>query len=63
VVTYVAHVGGAKKGVADGMDEDIGIRVAQEAECVGNEYTTQPQVAVGNQLVDIVAHAYSVRHR
>ena len=31
VVAYVAHVGGAEDGVADGVNQHVGIAVAQEA--------------------------------
>ena len=59
MVTDVAHVGGAQNGIADGMDEHIGVAVSQQAEGVGHTDAAQPQVAVRNQLVDVVAHAYA----
>ena len=57
VVADVAHVGGTEDGVADGMDEDIGIGVAKQSEGVLYLDAAEPQGATFHQLVDIEAKA------
>ncbi len=59
MITDVAHVGGSKNGVANGMDEHIGIGMAEQTEGVVNLDAAEPEVAVGNQLVNVVAEADS----
>ena len=57
VVADVAQRGGAEQGVADGVDEDVGVAMAKQAVSVGDEDASEPQLAPFNELVDIVAEA------
>lgn len=59
VFADVAQGGGAEHGVADSMEEYIGIGMAEESEGVGYLNTSQPQLAVGDKLVDVVAYSYA----
>jgi hypothetical protein len=62
MVTDVAHVGSAQQGVANGMDEHIGIAVAQQSLVVVEAYATQPQRTAFYQLVDVVSETYTYFH-
>ena len=55
VVAYVAHVGGAEQGVADGVDEHVGVAVSEQAEFVVEADTAEPQLATLHQFVDIIS--------
>ena len=59
VVANVAHVGGSQQGIADGVYEYVGIRVTEQTKRVRNLDSTNPQVAVRNQLVNVISHAYA----
>ena len=41
------------------MDEHVGIAMSEKSEVVGNKDSSQPQWAVGSQLVYIVAYSYA----
>ena len=45
VVADVAHVGCAQKGVADGMQQHVGIAMAQQSLTMLNLDATHPEVA------------------
>ena len=62
VVTDVAHVGGAKQGIADGMYEHIGITVAQKALGVLQADASKPEVAAFYKLVYVESESYSDFH-
>lgn len=57
MVADVAQCGGTEQGVADGVDEDVGIAMAKQTMRVGDEDASEPQFAPFNELVDIVAEA------
>lgn len=57
MVAYVAKGGGSEEGVAKGVEGYVGVAVAEEAEGVGDFYATEPQVAIFNEAMDVVAHA------
>jgi hypothetical protein len=55
VLAYVAKGGGTKEGVADGVEQHIGVGVAEEPQGVGYLDSAEPQFAVGDKLVNVVA--------
>lgn len=57
VVADVAHVGCTKYGIADGMDENVSVGMAEQSMCVLQFDATEPEVASFNKFVDIVAEA------
>ena len=57
VVADVAHIGCSEDSVADGMDEDVGVGMAEQSMCVLQLNATEPEVASFNKFVDIVAEA------
>ena len=57
VLADVAEGGGSEKGVADGVEENVGIAMAEESEMVGYLYASQPKRAVGGELVNVVAYS------
>ena len=59
VFAYVAQGSGTEHGVADGMEKYIGIGMAEESEGVGDLNPSQPQLAVGDKLMDVVAYSYA----
>lgn len=63
VVADVTHVGGAEDGIADGMDEDIGIGVSEQSEGVLYLDAAEPEGTTLDKLVDIVAKTDSYFHR
>lgn len=60
VVAYVTQGGGAKEGVAEGVEGDVGVAVSVKAETVGYLYPAYPQVAPLDEAVDVksVSDAY-----
>lgn len=62
VVADVAHVGCTKYGIADGMDEHIGIGMPEQSVCVLQLNATEPEGASFNKFVDIVAKTDSCFH-
>lgn len=59
VIADVAHIGGTEEGIANCMDEYVGIAMPQKAMAVGNAYATEPQGTVGDKTMDIEAHTYA----
>jgi len=59
VLADVAQGGGAEEGVADGVEQHVGVGVAEEAEGVGYFDASEPQFAVGSQLVYVVSYSYA----
>ena len=51
----VAQGGGAQKGVGDGVQQCVGIGVAEQAFAVGNGNAAQNQGAAFNEPVDVIA--------
>ena len=62
MVADVAEIGGAEQRIADGVNEHIGIAVAEESECVLNVHTAQPQVATFDETMHVVTVTYSDVH-
>lgn len=54
LVAYVAEIGGPEEGVAEGMDEHVGIAVAKEPVGVGNTYAAQPKFAALYETMYVV---------
>ena len=52
---------GAKDGVANGMHQGVGVRMAVETFGVGDFHAAQHELAAGNQLMNIVTNA-NVNH-
>lgn len=62
VLSDIAQTCCAEQGIADGVEQGIGIGVAEESEGgVGKQNAAQPQSPSFHQLVDIVAMAYTKR--
>ena len=59
MVADVAQVGSPKQRVADGMNEHVGIAMAQQPQLMLYLDATQPKVATFHQPMDVVAHADS----
>ena len=55
VLADVAKGGGTKEGVADGVEQHVGVGVAEEPQGVGYLDSAEPQFAVGDKLVNVVA--------
>lgn len=56
MISDITHVGGAQQGIANGMYQHIGIAVAQQSQFIIYLDSSQPQVAVNHQLVDIISN-------
>ena len=59
VIADVAQSGGAEQGVADGVDEYVGVAMADESEGVVDVYAADPQFTVGGKGVDVVSESDS----
>ena len=57
MVADVAHIGCSEDGVADSMDENVSVGMAEQSMCVLQFDATEPEVASFNKFVDIVAEA------
>lgn len=57
VITDVAHIGGAEHGVTDGMNEDVGIAMAEESVGVVYLDAAEPEVTAFYEFMDIIAHS------
>lgn len=55
VVADVAETGGSKHGVHDGVGEDIGVAVADEAEFVVDFDAAEDEGAIGAEAMDVIA--------
>ena len=62
MVADVAEIGSAEEGVADGVNEYVGIAVAKKAEGMVDAYATQPQIAAFDETMHVIAVAYSDVH-
>ena len=62
VVTDVAHVGCPKQGIADGMNQHIGIAMPEQSQRMLEAYATQPQFASLYKLVDVIAETNTKFH-
>ena len=58
----VAQRRSAQQGVGDGVQQHIGVRVAQQPEVKRNLYPTQNQLALSHERMDVPAFAYSEIH-
>ena len=61
--TDVAQTSRAEQCIANGMNEHIGIAVAQQPQRVFNLDAAQPKVTSFHQLVNVVTHADSYSER
>ena len=59
VIADVAEIGCTEEGVADGVNEHIGVAVAEESEGVVDVYTADPQLAAGGEGVNIISETDS----
>ena len=59
VIADVAQSGGTEQGVADGVDEYVGVAMAEESEGVVDVYAADPQFTVGGEGVDVVSESDS----
>ncbi len=57
VVADITQAGGSEHGVHDGVGEDVGVAVADEAEFVVDFDATENEGAIGAEAVDVVAVA------
>ena len=62
VVSDVAHVGCSQQSIAQGMYQDIGIAVTQQAEGVFQLNAAQPKFAAFDETVYVVAKSNSYLH-
>ena len=63
MVADVAQVGSSEQCVADGMNEHVGIAMAQQPQLMLYLDAPQPEVAIFHQLMDVVTHANSYSKR
>jgi hypothetical protein len=56
------QTGGPEQGIANGVDEDIGIRMTCGAFIVSDLYPTKPEIFAGLQLVRIKSKTYAHRN-
>ena len=59
VIADVAQSGGAEQGVADGVNEYVGVAMAKQSEGVVDVHTADPQFTVGGEGVDVVSESDS----
>ena len=62
VVADVAQGGGAEQRVADGVDEDVGVAVAEQSRFVFQADAAEPQGAARHEPVHVESEAYSDVH-
>ena len=62
MIADVTHISSSKNGVADGMNENVCIGMAEQSVCVLQLDSAEPEVASFNKFVDIVAEANSYLH-
>ena len=56
MVADITHVGSTEDGVADGVDEYVGIAVAEKPQGVFKFDAANPEFAAWCELMDVVAH-------
>ena len=59
MVADVAETRGAEQGVADGVNEYVGVAVAEKSEGVVDVHAAYPQLAAEGKGVDIVSESDS----
>jgi hypothetical protein len=62
MLTDVAKRQSAQKGIAQSMEGDIGVRMTDKPQFIGNRYATKPQSPVGSKSVSIKTDAYPKFH-
>ena len=55
----VAECGSSQQRVADGVQQHVGIAMSEQPEAMGYQHSPEPQLAVGDKLVYIVAYSYA----
>ena len=54
----IPQAGRTQQSIHDGMDDHIGIRMAQQAFFIRNIYAAQNQLTIRHQLMDIISLSY-----
>lgn len=62
MITDITHIGCTQQGIANGVNQHIGITMAEQTQLIIYLDTTQPQVTVLYQLVNIVSKSYTYIH-
>lgn len=62
VVADVAHISGAEHSVANSVDEDIGIAMAEKSVSMFYLDAAEPKIAPFDEFMDVVAHSYTNVH-
>ena len=57
VITDIAHIGRAEQGVADGMDQHVGITVPQQSRAVLDTYAAEPQLTPFGQSMYVISES------
>jgi hypothetical protein len=53
----VAQPGRAQQGIGDGVQQHVGIGMAEQAEGMGDGHAADDEFAAGNESVDVIALA------
>ena len=62
MITNVAHIGSSQQSIANGMYQYIGITVTQQSQLIVYLDSSEPQIAVLHQFVDIISKSYTYIH-
>lgn len=62
MITDITHIGCTQQGIANGVNQHVGITMAEQTQLIIYLDTTQPQVTVLYQLVNIVSKSYTYIH-
>ena len=62
MLAYVAECGGTEKGIADGVDKNVGVGMAEKPFGVWHLDAAEPKGKPVTQLVDIIAYASAENH-
>ena len=57
--TDITQSGGTEEGIANGMQEDIGIAVAYKAVGMGHTHTTEPKGQALTEAVHVISSSYT----
>lgn len=62
MITDITHIGCTQQGITNGVNQHVGITMAEQTQLIIYLDTTQPQVTVLYQLVNIVSKSYTNIH-
>lgn len=62
IKTDVAQSGSSEHGVADGMDQYVGITVAQQSQRMFNPDASQPKRTIGHKTMDVISETGTYLH-